>query len=273
MRFTFSWNYFDKWVNAKGGNLRANLVQVLWEKGETAIGGWLTIPSGVSSEIMAHQGWDALTIDMQHGLVDASEMVSMLTAISTTDVTPFVRVPWLEPGIIMKVLDAGSYGVICPMINTREDAERFVSYCRYAPQGTRSFGPGRAVLYAGNDYAMQANETILTLAMVETQKALENLDGILKVEGLDAVFVGPSDLGLSLGYGPGNHEEPVLLEAIETILKKAKSYGKRAGIYTLTPEYAKRMIKLGFDYVVISSDARMLTLQAKKILEDLRKEN
>ena len=105
----------------------------------------------------------------------------MLTAISTTDVTPFVRVPWLEPGIIMKALDAGSYGVICPMINTREEAERFVSYCHYAPQGTRSFGPGRAVLYAGNDYSMQANETILTLAMIETQKALDNLDGILSV--------------------------------------------------------------------------------------------
>ena len=156
------------------------------------------------------------------------------------------------------------------MINTREDAERFVSYCRYAPQGTRSFGPGRAVLYAGNDYAMQANETILTLAMIETQKALDNLDGILKVDGLDAVFVGPSDLGLSLGYAPGNHDETVLLEAIETIMKKAKSNGKRAGIYTLTPEYAKRMIKLGFDYVVLSSDARMLPEQAAKTLTELR---
>ena len=197
-------------------------------------------------------------------------MVSMITAISTTDVTPFVRVPWLEPGIIMKALDAGSYGVICPMINTREDAERFVSYCRYAPQGTRSFGPGRAILYAGNDYAMQANETILTLAMIETQKALDNLDGILKVEELDAVFVGPSDLGLSLGYAPVNHEEPVLLDAIKKILKNAKYYGKRTGIYTLSPEYAKRMIKLGFDYVVISSDARMLTAQANKTLTELR---
>ena len=107
--------------------------------------------------------------------------------------------------------------VICPMINTREDAERFVSYCRYAPHGTRSFGPGRAVLYAGNDYVMHANEIILTLAMIETKKAMDNLEGILTVEGLDAVFVGPSDLGLSLGYAAGNHEEPVLLEAIETI--------------------------------------------------------
>ena len=126
------------------------------------------------------------------------------------------------------------------------------------------------MLYAGNDYAMRANETILTLAMIETQKALDNLEEILTVEGLDAVFVGPSDLGLSLGYAPGNHDEPVLLEAIEMILKKAKSNGKRAGIYTLTPKYAKQMIKLGFDYVVISSDARMLTAQANKTLTELR---
>jgi len=194
----------------------------------------------------------------------------MVTAISTTDVTPFVRVPWLEPGIIMKALDAGCFGVICPMINTREDATRFVSYCRYAPKGTRSFGPARAALYAGNDYAMQANETILTLAMIETKIALDNLDGILEVEGLDAVFVGPSDLGLSLGYGPDDHDEPVLLKTIETILKNTKSNGKRAGIYTLTTDSAKRMIKMGFDYVVISSDARMLNMQAAKILTQLR---
>ena len=115
--------------------MRLNRVKELWKKQQVAIGGWLSIPSGISAEIMAHQEWDVLTIDMQHALVSVSDMVPMLTAISTTDVTPFVRVPWLEPVIIMKVLDAGSYGVICPMINTREDAELFVSYCRYAPQG------------------------------------------------------------------------------------------------------------------------------------------
>jgi 4-hydroxy-2-oxoheptanedioate aldolase len=252
--------------------LRVNRVKEFWKKEQVAIGGWLSIPSGISTEIMAHQEWDVLTIDMQHALVSVSDMVPMITAISTTDVTPFVRVPWLEPGIIMKALDAGSYGVICPMINTREDAERFVSYCRYAPQGTRSFGPGRAVLFAGNDYAMQANDTILTLAMIETQKAMDNLEGILTVEGLDAVFVGPSDLGLSLGYVPGNHEEPGLLKAIESILKTAKSRSIRAGIFTFTPKYARQMIELGFDFVVLSSDARLLAAQAKIFLSELHME-
>ena len=250
--------------------MRTNRIKELWKTRQAAIGGWLTIPNCFSAESMAHQGWDVLTIDMQHGLVDASELTPMLTAISTTEVTPFVRVPWLEPGIIMKVLDSGSYGVICPLINTREEAERFVSYCRYAPKGIRSFGPARAVLFAGEDYAKQANQTILTLAMVETQKALENLDDIVSVEGLDAVFVGPSDLGLSLGYVPGNHEEPGLLNAIENILKTAQSQGIRAGIYTFTAAYARRMIEMGFDYVVISSDARLMAAQAKQVLVDFR---
>jgi len=252
--------------------LRVNRVKELWNKNQVAIGGWLTIPSGISTEIMSHQKWHVLTIDMQHALVSVSDMVPMITAISSTDVMPFVRVPWLEPGIIMKALDAGSYGVICPMINSREDAERFVSYCRYAPQGTRSFGPGRAELYGGNDYTVSANETILTLAMIETKKALDNLKDILSVEGLDAVFVGPSDLGLSLGYAPGYHEEPVLIEAIEKILITAKSHGKRAGIYTLSTDYARRMINLGFDYVVISSDARMLSIHANRTLTEILSE-
>ena len=254
----------------KGVKLRGNRVKELWEKQKIAIGGWLSIPSGISTEIMSNLEWDVLTIDMQHALVSVSELVQMITAISTTEVTPFVRVPWLEPGIIMKALDAGSFGVICPMINNREDAERFVNYCNYAPHGSRSFGPGRAELYAGKDYALEANKTILTLAMIETQKAVDNLDGILSVEGLDAVFVGPSDLGLSMGFPPGNHEEPVLLETIEIIVSKAKSNGKKAGIYTLTTEYAKKMINLGFDYVVISSDARMLSAEASKILNEIR---
>jgi len=250
--------------------MRSNQIKELWKNNKTAIGGWLSIPSSFSAEIMAHQGWDVLTVDMQHGLIGNSELVHMLTAISTTDVTPFVRVPWLEAGIIMKVLDSGSYGVICPMINNRQDAERLVSYCRYAPDGQRSFGPSRANLYSGEDYFKNANETVLIFAMIETQKAVENLDEIVSVKGLDAVFIGPSDLGLSMGKTPGNHEEPVLLEAIETILKTAKSNGIRAGIYTLTPEYARMMVDMGFDYVVISSDARLIVTQAKKIFTDFR---
>ena len=141
---------------------------------------------------MAHQGWDTLTIDLQHGVVDYRAMVGMLQAISTTATVPIVRVPWLEPGIIAKTLDAGAYGVICPMVNTREEAQRFVAYTSYAPKGTRSFGPVRALLLRrrGSPDAKRTTPSCAS-AMIETAQALDNLDAILSVEGLDAIYIGP----------------------------------------------------------------------------------
>jgi 4-hydroxy-2-oxoheptanedioate aldolase len=177
--------------------MRENRLRKIWQEGGTAVNGWLHVPSSFSAEVMAHSGWDSLTIDMQHGPVDYGSLVPMLQAISTTDTVPVVRVPWNDPGLIMRVLDAGCYAVICPMINTREEAEAFVGACRYPPEGYRSYGPYRATLYGGQDYTDHANETVVTMAMIETQQALENLDEILGVNGLDAIFVGPSDLGQS----------------------------------------------------------------------------
>ena len=107
--------------------MRENRIRTMWAAGKAVVNGWLAIPNVFSAETMAHAGWDALTIDMQHGVVDYDAALAMLTAISTTSVAPVVRVPWLDPGIIMKMLDAGAYGIICPMVNTRADAERFVS--------------------------------------------------------------------------------------------------------------------------------------------------
>jgi 4-hydroxy-2-oxoheptanedioate aldolase len=182
--------------------MRENKLRRIWKSGGVAVNGWLAIPNSFSAETMAHQGWDSLTVDMQHGVVDYQAMVTMLQAISTTDTVPVVRVPWLEPGILMKSLDAGAYGLICPMVNSREDAERLVAWTHYAPRGTRSFGPVRASLYGGADYAALANETIVTFAMIETAAALDRIDDILSVEGLDAIYIGPSDLSLSLGCTP-----------------------------------------------------------------------
>ncbi|RMF77330.1 MAG: 2,4-dihydroxyhept-2-ene-1,7-dioic acid aldolase, partial [Chloroflexi bacterium] len=140
--------------------MRENTVKTLWQNGEAAINGWLHIPSTWSAEVMAHQGWDSLTIDMQHGMTGYQTALYMLQALSTTDVVPLVRVTWNEPGLIGRMLDAGAYGVICPMVNTREQCEAFVGACRYHPMGYRSLGPTRAKLYAGDDYAAHANETI-----------------------------------------------------------------------------------------------------------------
>ena len=161
--------------------MRENRLRAIWKSGGAAVNGWLAIPNSFSAETMAHQGWDSLTIDLQHGVVDYQAMVTMLQAISTTATVPVVRVPWLEPGILMKTLDAGAYGVICPMVNTREDAQKLVACTHYAPRGTRSFGPVRALLYGGADYPQHANDTIVSFAMIETAQALDNLDDILSV--------------------------------------------------------------------------------------------
>ena len=160
--------------------MRENKLKTLWKNGGVAVNGWLGIPSSASAESMARCGWDSLVVDMQHGLVDYTDAVPMLQAISQTDATPMVRVPWNMPDIIMKSLDAGAYGIVCPMINTPAECEEFIQNCRYAPRGRRTFGPIRAVMYGGADYWKYANETILTIAMIETQQALDNLDAILK---------------------------------------------------------------------------------------------
>src|SRR4051794_17527440 len=182
--------------------MRPNRLREIWKTQGAAVNGWLAIANSFSAETMAHQGWDSLTIDLQHGVVDYQAMVTMLQALSTTATVPVVRVPWLEPGILMKTLDAGAYGVICPMVNTREDAQRLVACTRYAPRGMRSFGPVRALLYGGADYPQHADDTIVSFAMIETAQALDNLDAILSVEGLDAIYIGPSDLSLALGCPP-----------------------------------------------------------------------
>ena len=254
--------------------MRENRLRSIWKKGGAAVNGWLAIPNSFAAETMAHQGWDTLTIDLQHGVIDYPSMVTMLQAISTTATVPVVRVPWLEPGILMKTLDAGAYAVICPMVNTREDAQKLVSYTHYAPRGTRSFGPVRANLYGGADYFEHANETIVTFAMIETAQALDNLDAILSVEGLDAVYIGPSDLSISLGCRPAFDElDPKAAQAVDHILERAQAHNIVAGIHNGTPEAALGRVGKGFQFVTVGSDARILAAGSQEILKKMRSSN
>ncbi len=251
--------------------MRENRLRTLWKSGGAAVNGWLAIPSSFSAETMAHQGWDTLTIDMQHGMIDDAALVPMLQAISTTDTVPVVRVPWLEPGIVMRALDAGAYGVICPMVNSREDAQKLVAYSHYPPRGRRSFGPLRAVLYAGLDYVQHANDTIAVFAMIETAEALDNLDAILSVEGLDAIYIGPSDLSLALGCRPTFDDlEPKAFEAVEHILARAKAHGVVAGIHNGSPQAARKRIAKGFQFVTIGSDVRLMADGAQQVMAAMR---
>lgn len=251
--------------------MRPNPLRTLWKSGGAAVNGWLAIPSSFSAETMAHQGWDSLTIDLQHGVVDYHAMVPMLQAISTTSTVPVVRVPWLEPGILMKSLDAGAYGVICPMVNTAEDARRLVAYTHYAPRGTRSFGPVRALLYGGADYPQHANDTIVTFAMIETAQALDNLDEIMSVEGLDAIYIGPSDLSLALGCRPTFDDlDAKAADAVDHILERAKAHGLVAGIHNGSPDTALKRIAKGFQFVTVGSDARLMAAGAQQVMTTMR---
>jgi 4-hydroxy-2-oxoheptanedioate aldolase len=252
--------------------MRENRLRTLWAADRAAINGWLAVPNSFSAEVMAHQGWDTLTIDLQHGVVDYQAMVTMLQAISTTATVPIVRVPWLEPGILMKTLDAGAYAVICPMVNTREEAQKLVAWTNYAPRGTRSFGPVRATLYGGVDYPTAANDTIVRFAMIETAQALDNLDAILSVEGLDAIYIGPSDLSLALGCTPTFDDvDPKAAQAIDHILARARAHGVQAGIHNGRPDVARARIAKGFRFVTVSSDARIMAAGSQEILGAMRK--
>ena len=256
--------------------MRANKLKKLFQEKKPIINSWLSIPSSFSAEVMANQGWDSLTIDMQHGVIDYPNALSMLQAISTTNTVPLARVNWNEPGQIMKILDAGCYGIICPMVSNRLEAENFVNACLYPPKGYRSFGPIRANLYGGSDYAKYANNEILKLAMIETKEALDKLDEILDTPNLDGIYIGPADLSLALGEEPGfdRPENTKAYKEIIRILESAKKRNLFTGIHNGTAEYAKKMISAGFNLVTIGSDSRYITSGAKldlgKIKENIK---
>jgi len=252
-------------TNRREDGVRVNKLREIWKAGGNVVNGWCGIPSGIATEAMVQGGWDSLTVDLQHGLVHFDTAVPMLQAISTSGIVPLARVPWNEPGIIMKMLDAGAYGVICPMINDRAECERFVGAARYAPAGYRSFGPTRANWYAGSpDYWRSANETVLTFAMIETAPALENLDAIMSTPGLDAIYVGPADLGLALGEGPvGDPTSEKTLAAMRRICETAKKHGIIPGTHTSSPEGARRMFEMGFRFATILADTALLSAAAR----------
>ena len=252
--------------------MRKNKLKEMFKKGEPILNGWLQIPSAFSAEVMSHQGWDSCTIDMQHGVVDYPNALNMLQAISTTNVTPLARVNWNEPGQIMKILDAGCYGIICPMVSNRKDAEKFVKACLYPSKGYRSFGPVRGLLYGGNDYAKHADNEILKIAMIETKEAIEKLDEILNTPNLDGVYIGPADLSLALGEEPGfdKPESTKAFKEISKILELTKKKNLLAGIHNGSVDYAKKMISKGFDLVTVGSDQRFISSGAKLVVQKIK---
>jgi 4-hydroxy-2-oxoheptanedioate aldolase len=253
----------------------ANNVKQIWASGKAVVNGWLAIPSGFSAEVIAQCGFDSVTVDLQHGVQDYLSMVECFQAMQAHAVTPMVRVPWNEPGIIGKVLDAGAYGVICPMINTREQAEAFVAYAKYPPRGARSNGPIRVGMYGeAGIYQQVANDETLALPMIETREAVANLDAILDVPGLAGVYIGPSDLGFSHGLAPKlDREEPEMLAIFDRVIAATERRGLKAGIHTGSAAYAARAIGMGFRLVTLLNDVSLMAMAARSGVTQIRKES
>ncbi|MDZ7683976.1 MAG: aldolase/citrate lyase family protein [Gammaproteobacteria bacterium] len=252
--------------------MRPNHVLRAWRDDKQTIGAWLSIDSPFSAEVMARAGFDWVCIDTQHGLLDYPDVKHMLPAISQTDTIPLVRVPWNEPYEIMKALDAGAYGVVVPLVNNREEAERAVAACRYPPDGIRSFGPIRGAMYGGAGYVQEANNEIACIVMIETREALSNLDEIMSTPGVDAVYIGPADLAYALDLTPtGDNDDPKHVEAVNRIYEHCRKHGVAAGIHTGSLAFTQRYLEQGFHMVTLGADNGFMSRLARSELKAARK--
>lgn len=251
--------------------MRRNRLRELATAGTPILNAWLAIPSAYSAEAMGHQGYDSVTVDLQHGMIGFDAAVPMLQALSSTPAVPLVRVSKNDYALVMQLLDAGAYGVICPMISTPEDARTFVSYCRYPPVGQRSFGPARGLLYGGADYFSKANDEILTLVMLETRQSVANAEAILGVAGLDGIYVGPNDLCLDYGKAPSPEtDDPEVAGIIAGLAKRTRAAGKIAGIFCSSGEAARRRVDDGFSMVTPGNDISLLVRGSKDAIAAAR---
>ena len=247
-----------------GGIMRPNKVKQMWANNEPVLAGWLSSGDPYCAEAMANAGFDAVIIDMQHGFaVTPDRAVACLQAISTTDATPVVRMSWNEPKDIQFVLDAGAYGVIVPLVDTKEQAQQAVGAAKYPPVGYRSHGPNRARLYAGMDYTRHANDEIFVLAMIETKTGIDNIEEIATVPGLDGFYIGPADLAMSYGIdpllGPDNwNKDPVHMAACQKVLDVAQAHNLVPCHHSSNAADAKTKFSQGFMMAQTGGDVNMV---------------
>lgn len=243
----------------------ANQLLDAWNRGRTTYGLWCVVPSTITAQNVAGRGFDYVCVDQQHGAVGYSDAVPMFQVIGA-QTTPITRVPWNDPGTIMKALDGGALGVVVPLVSTAEDAARAVAACRYPPSGIRSFGPVVAGMSMGTRDPHEL-EQVACIAMVETREGLDNLDAIASVPGLDAIYVGPADLALGLGLPPAyEHDDPVHADAITAIREACARHGVVAGIHAADGAMAARRVDEGFQMVTVGQDLSLVGAGASAAL-------
>lgn len=234
-----------------------NRVKKLLKDGKPTAGAWLQLTSTFSAEIMARAGFDWLIIDLEHAPGDFMNLAAQIQAMSCTDCVPFVRAPWNDSVTIKRILDTGVMGVLVPYVNSAEEARDAVAACKYPPEGVRGVAASPRAAYFGQnsmDYLRSANDEIVIITAVETGEAVENLDEILAVEGLDGIFIGPMDLATSMGhFGDASH--PEVQEAIGIIEKKTFAAGKFLGTVAGNWEQAKAKYEKGYQLLMLMSDS------------------
>ena len=241
-----------------------------FENGDTLYAAWHAFAAPEVAVALARDGWDAVVIDMQHGQAHYTDMVDAVAGIVAAGVAPVVRVGIGDEVLLGRAPDAGAVGVICPMINSGQEAAAFARACKYPPLGQRSFASVRAMnvhAMAGPEYLTAANELVVTFAMVETAQALKHIDAIASTPGIDAVFVGPNDLSVSLS--DGEVVDPTLAkveQALRLIVRKCAAHQVVAGAFANTPEIARAYRDMGFKFIAVASDAAYLSAGSRAML-------
>jgi len=241
-----------------------------WQRGEVTLGAWCMIPGSLTAEILAKSGFDWALVDMQHGCMGYETAVEMIRAIDLAGITPIVRVPWNEPGIVGRMLDAGAMGIVAPMVNSVAEAQRLVESCLYPPAGRRSLGPVRVGARDGMGYVPSANSRIAVIPMIETVEALAVVEEIAAVPGVDALFVGPFDLSFSLGLPPGDNDgKPAFDDAIGRVNAAARSQGIATAVLS-NPALAPLRAAQGFRMISVLTDNVALGAAAQGALAAAR---
>lgn len=257
---------------AEEAAFNGNFVKSKLRQGKPAVGTWVEMPYPDIAEQLSASGFDWLVFDVEHGTYSFPQVQAMMQAMESSrgSCPPMVRVPINDPVYFKWALDIGASGIVVPMVNTEEEAVRAVKSAKYPPEGYRGCGPRRAALYgrAYKEYVETANENTLVVVMIETPTAIKNIDAILSVKGIDAIFVGPDDLSLNLGIFQ-QRENPKFKGALQTILDACHRHGIAPGMHC-NENNISDAISMGFQFVALNDDDTFLQMGARACLEKVK---